>query len=129
MDDAPTAQGLAVELNQVRLGIAALHAQLEDGAVGRLSDEGVASLQRVRAAAQTLAQRLDDISGLSRVSRREFLRQTIDLSALAQEIGDEPAAEPLALGAPVRGARTLGRGRGRSRATFFFTLPDEACAG
>jgi PAS domain S-box-containing protein len=58
-----------------------------------LSDEGVASLQRVRAAAQTLARRLDDISGLSRVSRRELLRQPIDLSTLAQAIGDELAAE------------------------------------
>ena len=58
-----------------------------------LSDEGVVSLQRVRAAAQTLAQRLDDISGLSRVSRRELLRQSIDLSALAQEVGRELAGE------------------------------------
>jgi light-regulated signal transduction histidine kinase (bacteriophytochrome) len=58
-----------------------------------LSDEGVASLQRVRAAAQTLARRLDDISGLSRVSQRELLRQTIDITALAEEVGDELAAE------------------------------------
>ena len=58
-----------------------------------LSDDGVVSLQRVRAAAQTLARRLDDISGLSRVSRRELLRQPIDLSTLAQAIGDELAAE------------------------------------
>ena len=58
-----------------------------------LSDEGVASLQRVRAAAQTLARRLDDISGLSRVSRRELLRQAIDITGLAEEIGDELAAE------------------------------------
>ena len=58
-----------------------------------LSDEGVTSLQRVRAAAQTLARRLDDISGLSRVSQRELLRQAIDITGLAKEIGDELAAE------------------------------------
>ena len=58
-----------------------------------LSDEGVAALERVRAAAQTLARRLDDLSGLSRVSTRELLRQTIDLGALAQEVGDELAGE------------------------------------
>jgi PAS domain S-box-containing protein len=58
-----------------------------------LGAESVASLQRVRAAAQTLARRLDDLSGISRVSRREILRQTIDLSVLAQEIGEELAGE------------------------------------
>jgi PAS domain S-box-containing protein len=58
-----------------------------------LSADSAASLQRVRAAAQTLARRLDELSGLSRVSRREILRQTIDLSELAREIGGELAAE------------------------------------
>jgi PAS domain S-box-containing protein len=58
-----------------------------------LSDDGVVSLQRVRAAAQRLARLLDDLSGLSRVSRRELMRQTIDLSPLAREIGDELAGE------------------------------------
>jgi light-regulated signal transduction histidine kinase (bacteriophytochrome) len=66
-------------------------AVLEDEA--GLSDEGVASLERVRAAAQTLARLLDDLSGLSRASRRELVRQTIDLTALAHEIGDELAGE------------------------------------
>jgi light-regulated signal transduction histidine kinase (bacteriophytochrome) len=66
-------------------------AVLEDEA--ELSAESVASLERVRAAAQTLARRLDDLSGLSRVSRRELLRQAIDLSALAEGIGEELAAE------------------------------------
>ena len=38
MDDALTAQQVALELDQARLAIAALRAQLADGAVSRLTD-------------------------------------------------------------------------------------------
>jgi PAS domain S-box-containing protein len=58
-----------------------------------LSGEGVASLQRVRAAAQTLARLLDDLMGLSRVSRRELARERIDLSEVAGEVAGEVARE------------------------------------
>jgi PAS domain S-box-containing protein len=60
---------------------------------GALSDEAVSSLQRVRAAAQTLARLLDDLTGLSRASRRELVRQAVDLSALAEATGREIALE------------------------------------
>ena len=59
----------------------------------RLSPEGVESLSRVRLAAQTLARLMDELMGLSNVARRELLRQTIDLSQLAAEVGAEVAAE------------------------------------
>jgi PAS domain S-box-containing protein len=58
-----------------------------------LSEDAVASLQRVRAAAQTLARLLDDLTGLSRVSRRELVRRTVDLTALAEEVALEIALE------------------------------------
>jgi PAS domain S-box-containing protein len=59
----------------------------------RLSPEGAAALLRVRVAAQTLSRRLDELMGLSNVSRRDLLRQTVDVSALAVRVGEEVAAE------------------------------------
>jgi PAS domain S-box-containing protein len=58
-----------------------------------LSQDAVVSLQRVRAAAQTLARLLDDLTGLSRVSRRELVRQTVDLTGVADEVALEIARE------------------------------------
>jgi PAS domain S-box-containing protein len=65
---------------------------LEDEAA-TMSDGSRESLQRVRAAAQTLARLLDELSGLSRVARRELTREAVDLTALAGAVGDELAAE------------------------------------
>jgi PAS domain S-box-containing protein len=59
----------------------------------RLSPEGVAELRRVRVAAQTLARLLDELMGLSNVSSRDLLRQPVDVSALAERVGEEVAAE------------------------------------
>lgn len=67
-------------------------AVLEDE-TGRLNDEGVTALRRVRGAAQTLARLLDDLMGLSHVSRRDLVRQSVDLSALAADVGDECAGD------------------------------------
>ena len=67
-------------------------AVLEDE-LERLSPDGVAALRRVRNAAQTLARLLDDLMGLSHVSRRELSRQPVDLSGLAEEVGEETAAD------------------------------------
>jgi PAS domain S-box-containing protein len=67
-------------------------AVLEDES-GALSEEAVSSLERVRAAAQTLARLLDDLTGLSHASRRELVRQAVDLTALAEEVGCEVALE------------------------------------
>ncbi len=51
-----------------------------------LDDRGKDYLQRVRAAAQRMAQLIDDILGLSRASRAEMRRQRVDLSSLALNI-------------------------------------------
>ena len=59
----------------------------------RLSPDGVVALRRVRSAAQTLARLLDDLMGLSHVSRRELVRRVIDLTGLAREVGEETAAD------------------------------------
>jgi PAS domain S-box-containing protein len=54
-----------------------------------LSPEGVEKLRRVRMAAQRLARLLDDLMGLSRVSRRDLLRQPVDISDLATQVAEE----------------------------------------
>lgn len=52
----------------------------------RLDAEGQAFLQRVRAASQRMAQLIDDLLELSRVTRSEMRREPTDLSALARTI-------------------------------------------
>jgi signal transduction histidine kinase len=56
---------------------------------GQLDQQGRDYLQRVRAAAQRMAQLIDDILKLSRVTRAELNREEVDLSALAGEIAAE----------------------------------------
>lgn len=51
-----------------------------------LDARGQDYLQRVRAAAQRMAQLIDDILGLSRASRMEMRREQVDLSAVATDI-------------------------------------------
>lgn len=58
---------------------------LEDHA-GQIDDEGRAYLNRIRAATQRMAQLIDDMLTLSRVSRAEMQWSEVNLSALAQEI-------------------------------------------
>lgn len=60
-------------------------AVLEDCA-GRLPAESAENLARVRAASRRMAQLIDDILELSRVSRVEMRRERVDLSALARSI-------------------------------------------
>src|SRR5207245_1610262 len=55
----------------------------------RVDATGQDYLQRVRAAAQRMAQLIDDLLDLSRVTRAEMRREAVDLSALAREIADE----------------------------------------
>jgi PAS domain S-box-containing protein len=63
-------------------------ALLEDYA-DKLDEEGKDYLQRVRAASQRMAQLIDDILKLSRVTRSEMRHEPVDLSAMAQSIADE----------------------------------------
>jgi PAS domain S-box-containing protein len=55
----------------------------------RLDDVGRDRLDRVRRAAQHMGMLIDDLLKLSRVSRADLTREAVDLSLLAQEIGDE----------------------------------------
>jgi signal transduction histidine kinase len=63
-------------------------ALLEDYA-GKLDAEGQGYLQRVRAASQRMAQLIDDLLNLSRVTRAEMHRDDVDLTAMAREVAEE----------------------------------------
>ena len=52
----------------------------------RLGPEGHEHLRRVRAAAQRMAQLIDDLLALARVTRSELRSETVDLSAIAREV-------------------------------------------
>lgn len=61
----------------------------------RLSPEGHSYLRRIRAAAQRMAELIDDLLRLSRVSRGDFRKSQIDLSAIATAIvADLRRAQP-----------------------------------
>ena len=61
----------------------------------RLDDRAVGYLQRVRAASQRMAQLIDDLLQLSRITRTEMQRQRVDLSQVARAIAaDLVAREP-----------------------------------
>jgi two-component system sensor histidine kinase/response regulator len=77
---------------------------LEDYA-DKLDDRGRDYLTRIRAAAQRMAQLIDDLLELSRVSRADLRRQQLDLSALVGAIvadirADEAAGEREVVCAP-----------------------------
>ena len=62
---------------------------LLDDYANKLDEKGKDSLQRIRAATQRMAQLIDDILGLSRVSRSELCREGVHLSVIADEIATE----------------------------------------
>jgi len=62
-------------------------ALLEDYA-DRIDEEGRDHLQRIRAASQRMGKLIDDLLGLSRVTRAELNLREVDLSAMAREIAD-----------------------------------------
>jgi len=68
----------------------------------KLDADGQDYLKRVRAAAQRMAQLIDDLLGLSRVTRSELHRSEVDISAIACEI-----AEHLQKAQPGREVRFL----------------------
>jgi PAS domain S-box-containing protein len=53
----------------------------------RLDANGRDNLRRVRAAAQRMAELIDDLLGLARVGRSELRRRNVDLSRIATEVG------------------------------------------
>jgi light-regulated signal transduction histidine kinase (bacteriophytochrome) len=54
----------------------------------KLGSSGEGYLRRVRSGSQRMAQLIDDLLKLSRITRSEMQRRTVDLSALAREIAD-----------------------------------------
>ena len=63
-------------------------ALLEDYA-DKLDDQAKDYLQRVRAASQRMAQLIDDLLNLSRVTRSDMHRDTVNLSAIAEGVVEE----------------------------------------
>lgn len=63
-------------------------ALLEDYS-GRLDEEALRYLHRIRAGSQRMAVLIDDLLNLSRESRAEMHREPVDLTALAGEIGED----------------------------------------
>jgi len=55
----------------------------------RLDEQGRGYLKRVRGAAQRMGTLIDDILELSRVTRKQMVRERVDLSRMATEILDE----------------------------------------
>jgi PAS domain S-box-containing protein len=74
-------------------------ALLEDYA-DKLDAQGQDYLRRVRASSQRMAQLIDDLLNLSRVSRGEMTRELVDLSKMAHEVTEE-----LRAAAPERDAQ------------------------
>jgi PAS domain S-box-containing protein len=63
---------------------------------GKLDEQAQDYLRRIRAASQRMAQLIDDMLGLSRVSRSEMHRETVDLSSMVKVIAEEfLAREPM----------------------------------
>ena len=68
---------------------------LLEGESTRLSPEGVRYLEEITASAQQMNDLIEDLLELSRISRCDLLRQTVDLSGLARDIVAElERAEP-----------------------------------
>jgi PAS domain S-box-containing protein len=55
----------------------------------KLDDDGKNHLMRVRAGSQRMANLIDDMLALSRLTRAEMIRKTVDLSKLTREISDQ----------------------------------------
>jgi light-regulated signal transduction histidine kinase (bacteriophytochrome) len=67
---------------------------MEDCA-GKLGPEDQDHLRRIRSASQRMGHLIDDLLNLSRLTRVEMNRQTVDLSKMAREVADElRAADP-----------------------------------
>jgi PAS domain S-box-containing protein len=64
------------------------HALLEDCA-DRLDDAGKSHLHRIRAATQRMGLLIDDLLNLSRLSRTEMHRQSLDISSLASSVASD----------------------------------------
>jgi two-component system NtrC family sensor kinase len=64
------------------------HAVLHDFA-DDLDPQAAENLHRVRRAAQRMGELIEDLLGLARISQSDLARSRVNLSALAQDVGDE----------------------------------------
>jgi signal transduction histidine kinase len=75
---------VAHDLRAPLRGIDGFSQALLEGYSGRLGDEGQHYLQRVRSSAQHMAQLIDGLLSLARITRGDLRREPVDLSALAR---------------------------------------------
>jgi len=59
---------------------------LEEDYAGTLNDEAVRYLKHIRGAAQQMGELIDDLLNLSRVTRAELRRETVNLSEIAESV-------------------------------------------
>jgi PAS domain S-box-containing protein len=55
----------------------------------KIDEDGLGYISRVRAAAQRMGRLIDDLLNLSRVTRRDLVRESVNLSEMASQIADE----------------------------------------
>lgn len=68
---------------------------LQEYSAGQLDEQGRHFLIRIQEATQRMSQLINDLLNLSRVTRSDFMRQPVDMSALAQSVfSDLLALEP-----------------------------------
>jgi PAS domain S-box-containing protein len=101
------AYSLAHDLRTPLRTIDGFTASIMETSLPELGEDGAADLRRVRAATQTLARLLDDLLELSQLSRRPIHRETVDLTALAEAVGQEAAARSSARAVELTVARGL----------------------
>jgi PAS domain S-box-containing protein len=62
---------------------------LQEDCAGRLDDQGLDYLQRIRSASKRMGHLIDDLLQLSRLTRGELRRQKLDLTAMARRLLEE----------------------------------------
>ena len=86
---------VAHDLRAPLRGISGFSAALLEDLAGKLDDEAAGYLRRIVAGAERMAQLIDALLGLARLTRTELHRDTVDLSSLARSIADQlRASEP-----------------------------------
>jgi PAS domain S-box-containing protein len=70
-------------------GIFGFSQALQEDFAPKLGEDGGAMLERIKSASQRMGRLIDDLLGLSRVTRAEMVRESVDLSAMATEICTE----------------------------------------
>ncbi len=67
-------------------GIFGFSQALQEDFASKLGEDGGAVLERIKSASQRMGRLIDDLLGLSRVTRAEMVQEPVDLSAMAAEI-------------------------------------------